>query len=199
MIKAVALVCSLKPSPEASSSELIANQLLTRLAKHGVEGESIRVVDFDVKPGVETDMGEGDDWPRIRGKVLTADILIISTPIWMGHTSSIADRVLERLDAELSETDAQGRPILSDKVAVVTVVGNEDGAHAVCANVFQALNDVGFSIPRQSGAYWIGEAMGDVDYKDLDEAPEKVLETLDAVAASSAHLASVLRESPYPA
>lgn len=199
MIKAVALVCTLKPSPAASSSELIATQLLTRLAKHGVEGESIRVVDFDIKPGVETDMGDGDDWPRIRGKVLTADILIISTPIWMGHASSVADRVLERLDAELAETDGNGRPILSDKVAVVTVVGNEDGAHAVCASVFQALDDVGFTIARQGGAYWNGEAMGDVDYQDLDVAPQKVLETLDNVAASAAHLASVLREKPYPA
>lgn len=199
MTKALALICTLKPSPERSSSELMAQQLLGELANHGIEGESLRMVDFDLKPGVMKDMGDGDEWPRIRGKVLDADIIIISTPTWMGHPSSVADRVLERLDAELSEHDEQGRPILSDKVAVVTVVGNEDGAHAVCASVFQALNDVGFTIPRQAGAYWNGEAMGDVDYQDLPESPQKVLDTLADVAASAAHLAAALKAQPYPA
>lgn len=198
MTKAIALVCTLKPSPERSSSELMASQLLKQLAKHGVEGESVRVVDLDIKPGVLTDMGDGDDWPRIRGKVLTADILIISTPTWMGHASSVTHRVLERLDAELSETDSDGRPTMFGKVAVMTIVGNEDGAHAITAEVAQALNDVGLTIPAQGAAYWNGEAMGKVDYQDLDATPDKVLETLATVATNAAHLASLLREKNYP-
>ena len=109
---ALALVCTLKPSPESSSTELLASQVLESLAKHGVTGTSLRVVDEDVRPGVLTDMGDGDAWPAIRQQVLDADILVLATPIWMGHASSVAHRVLERLDAELSETQADGRPNL---------------------------------------------------------------------------------------
>lgn len=78
-------------------------------------------------------MGDGDQWPQIREKVLAADILLLSTPVWLGHPSSVAQRVLERLDAELSNTDDAGRPALTGKVAVVSVVGNEDGAHKAIA------------------------------------------------------------------
>lgn len=199
MLRAIALNCSLKPSPAASSSELLGRQVLDALAAHDVEGEMVRVVDFDVKPGVEADMGDGDEWPAIRDKVLAADILVFATPTWMGHMSSVAQRVLERLDAHLSETDADGRPILAGKVAVVAVVGNEDGAHAIIADAYQGLGDVGFSIPSQGGVYWNGEAMHTTDYNDLDETPEKVATTTATVARHAAHLAKVLSEQPYPA
>jgi multimeric flavodoxin WrbA len=144
-------------------------------------------------------MGDGDEWPGIRDKVLAADILVFATPTWMGHMSSVAQRVLERLDAHLSETDAEGRPILAGKVAIVAVVGNEDGAHAIIADAYQGLGDVGFSIPSQGGVYWNGEAMHTTDYNDLDETPEKVASTTATVARHAAHLAKVLAEQPYPA
>src|SRR5690606_17459458 len=160
--------------PAASSSELMAFQLLDALKQHDVSGTTVRVVDHDVKPGVEADMGDGDAWPTLRDKVMGADILILATPTWMGHASSVAHRVLERLDAELSTKTLYG------KVAVLAIVGNEDGAHAITAEALQALNDVGFSVPAQAAVYWNGEAMGDVDYLDLDETPEKVQQTLDA-------------------
>lgn len=195
---ALALVCTLKPSPERSSTELIASQVLESLAKHGVKGSSIRVVDHDVQPGVEKDMGDGDAWPGIRQQVLDADILVLATPTWMGHASSVAHRVLERLDAELAETQEDGRPSLFDKVAIAAIVGNEDGAHAITAEVFQALNDVGFTIPAQGVTYWNGEAMGRVDYQDLPATPDKVAETIETVAANAAHLAAVLAAKEYP-
>ncbi|MBN1091388.1 NAD(P)H-dependent oxidoreductase [Blastococcus sp. TML/M2B] len=127
-LRALALVCSLKPSPAPSSSELLARQVLDQLAQHGVTGDVVRVVDHDVKPGVEIDMGEGDAWPAIREQLMAADILIVSTPTWVGHMSSVAQRVLERLDGELSETDDSGRPLVAGKVAVTAVVGNEGTA-----------------------------------------------------------------------
>jgi multimeric flavodoxin WrbA len=197
-LTALALVCTLKPSPERSSTELIASQVLDSLAKHGVMGSSVRVVDHDVRPGVETDMGDGDAWPGIRRQVLAADILVLATPTWMGHAASVAHRVLERLDAELSETQADGRPSLVDKVAVAAIVGNEDGAHAISAELFQALNDVGFTIPAQGVAYWNGEAMGDVDYQDLPATPDQVTGTIETVAANAAHLAALLAPQGYP-
>ena len=197
-VTALALVCTLKPAPEDSSTQLIADQVLAALAEHGVTGTSVRVVDLDVRPGVETDMGDGDAWPGVREKVLAADILVLATPIWMGHASSVAHRVLERLDAELAETQEDGRPSLFDKVAVAAIVGNEDGAHAISADLFQALNDVGYTIPAQGVTYWDGQAMKDVDYQDLESTPKETASATATLAANAAHLATLLAAHKYP-
>lgn len=197
-LRALALVCSLKPSPAPSSSELMARQVLEQLGKHGVTGDVVRVVDHDVKPGVEVDMGEGDEWPAIRERMMAADILVFATPTWVGHMSSVAQRVLERLDGELSETDDSGRPLVTGKVAVVAVVGNEDGAHKIIADAFQGLDDIGFTIPAQGGTYWNDQAMGGTDYLDLDETPEAVASTTATLAENAAHLARALKATPYP-
>lgn len=199
MTTAIALNCTLKAGAAASSTEKILREVAAQLATHDVKAEIVRVVDYDVRPGVEKDMGAGDQWPILREKLLAADILVFGTPTWMGHLSSVAARVLERLDAELSETDDAGRPILFGKVAVVAVVGNEDGAHKISADTFQALNDVGYTIPAQGVTYWNGEAMHTTDYNDLDETPEKTAATNSTVAANAAHLARVLGAHNYPA
>ncbi|GAB3518892.1 flavodoxin family protein [Arthrobacter monumenti] len=198
-LNAIALVCTLTPSPASSSSDLLARQILDGLAEHNVSGSVVRVVDHDIRPGVKTDMGDGDEWPAIREKILAADILVLATPIWLGHPASISQRVLERLDAELAETDDAGRPIMFDKVAIVGVVGNEDGAHHVIAEMFQGLNDVGFSIAGQSGTYWVGEAMHGTDFKDLDKVPDPVAKTTATAARNAAHLAKMLKQNAYPA
>lgn len=197
-LTALALVCTLKASPADSSSDVIARDVLAALAAHDVDGSVIRVVDHDVRPGVEKDMGSGDEWPAIRSQILTADILLIATPTWMGHPSSVCARVLERLDAELAETDDAGRPSMFGKVAAVAIVGNEDGAHKITADVFQALNDVGFSIAAQSATYWNDEAMGSRDYKDLPTKPEATASATKTLAANAAHLARLLATAEYP-
>lgn len=197
-LTALALVCSLTPSPAESSSQLMASQVLDELKQYNVTGEIIRVVDHDVKPGVEVDMGSGDAWPEIRQKMLGADIFLMATPIWVGHPSSIAQKVIERLDAELSETDDQGRLLTYGKVGIVAVVGNEDGAHHVSAELYQALSDVGFTIPAIGSTYWVGQAMQKTDYKDLDDTPEEVAQTTKSLAANAAHLARLLKTNPYP-
>ena len=176
----------------------MAQLVLDALNQHGVTGDSVRLVDLDVRPGVDKDMGEGDAWPAVREKMLAADILLIATPTWMGHMSSVASRVMERLDAELSETDEQGRPFTFGKVALVAVVGNEDGAHKITADLFQGLNDVGFTVPAQGGVYWNGEAMTTTDFKDLDTTPDAVAATIATMTINATHLAGLLRESVYP-
>lgn len=198
-LTAVALVCTLKKSPAESSSDRIARQLLTELAAHDATGEVIRVVDHDVRPGVSADEGDGDEWPDIRARIAAADILLFCTPTWLGHMSSVAQRALERLDAELSETDNAGRPAMFGKVAVAAVVGNEDGAHKIVADVFQGLNDIGFTVPAQGATYWNGEAMSGVDYLDLERTPEAVASTNATAARNAAHLARLLRSEQYPA
>ncbi|MFI1464865.1 flavodoxin family protein [Nocardia carnea] len=198
-LSAVALVCTLKKSPAESSSDRIARQLLDELTAHEVSGEVIRLVDHDIRPGVSTDEGDGDQWPDIRARVAAADILLFCTPTWLGHMSSVAQRALERLDAELSETDDAGRPAMFGKVAVAAVVGNEDGAHKIVADVFQALNDIGFTVAAQGATYWNGEAMSGVDYLDLERTPDAVASTNATAARNAAHLARLLRTTQYPA
>ncbi|MFF0752694.1 flavodoxin family protein [Streptomyces sp. NPDC004267] len=197
-LRAVALVCTLSPSPKRSSSQLLAEQTMAALAEHGVTGKVVRVADHDVKPGVEVDMGDGDAWPEIRDTIMDCDILVLSTPIWLGHPSSVAQRVLERLDAELGESDDEGRMLTYGKAAAVCVVGNEDGAHKVSADLFQGLNDVGFSLAPNAVTYWVGEAMQGTDYQDLDKTPEKTAATTATLAANTAHLARRLKATPYP-
>ena len=199
-LRALALVCTLTPSPVPSSSVLIAEQLLAALAEHGVEGELIRVVNHDVRPRVQLDMGDGDAWPGIRAQLMDADILVLATPTWMGQHSSIAQRVLERLDAELSETDDEGRLQTFGKVAVAAVVGNEDGAHHISGILFQGLNDVGFTLPANAVTYWNDEVKGEArDYKDLSPTPEGVESVTRTVARNAAHLARLLNGAAYPA
>ena len=169
------------------------------LAKHDVQlAETIRVAAHDVKPGVTSDEGAGDAWPAIRAKIVAADILIFGTPVWLGQMSSIAKRVLERMDAFLSETDDQGRTPAYGKVALAAIVGNEDGAHSITASLFQALNDVGFTVPAAAATYWVGEAMGKIDFKDLPQVPDKVAETAKGAASNAAHVARLLKREAYP-
>lgn len=199
-LTALALVCSLRPSTSPSSSQLLAEQILAELADHEVAGSLIRVVDHDVRPGVQADMGDGDEWPGIRERMLDADILVFATPTWMGQHSSVAQRVLERLDAELSDTDDEGRMRTLGKVAIAAIVGNEDGAHHISGVLFQSLNDVGFTLAGQAVSYWHDAVASDYrDYRDLDETPQAVAATNRAVAAHAVHLARLLRQSPYPA
>jgi multimeric flavodoxin WrbA len=199
-LKALALNCTLKMTndKEQSSTDRLLADLLAAMVTHGVKGEIVRALDHDIKPGVLSDMGKGDDWPKLRRKIVAADIFVLGLPIWMGQPSSVAKRVMERMDAFLSETDDKGRMPAAGKVALVAIVGNEDGAHHCHAECFQALNDVGFTIPANGGVYWVGEAMGDVNYVDLPGTPEAVVEMIEMAAASAAHLAALLKAKNYP-
>lgn len=199
-VSAIAINCSLKKSSgEASSTDAMIDVLGKAFAEHDVKiTETIRIADHDVLPGVTSDEGEGDDWPAIREKILAHDILIFGGPIWMGQIGSIAKRVLERMDAFLSETDDKGRMPSYSKVAVAAIVGNEDGAHWSSSQLFQSLNDTGWTIPAVAACYWVGEAMGSKDFKDFENTPKKVTETAKMVAANAAHLAGLLKEKPYP-
>lgn len=196
-LNALALNCSLKPDGP-SNTQVLIDQLLDELAERGVSSDSVRVAAHDVKPGVEADMGDGDAWPAIRERILAADILVVGTPVWLGNPSSVARRVLERCDAFISDTDDEGRMVTFGKVAGAVVTGNEDGAHACIAQIYQGLADCGFTVPQNAATYWVGEAMQPVDYGDLDETPENIASTTAMAASSLAHVARLLRADPYP-
>ncbi|EUB97843.1 NADPH-dependent FMN reductase [Rhizobium sp. CF080] len=198
-LTAIALNATLKSSGgEPSSTDRMLDLIAAALQKEGVETETIRLADHNVKPGVTSDEGAGDAWPAIRKLILDADILILGTPIWVGQPSSVVKRALERMDAFLEEKDDQGRMVSYGKVAAVAVVGNEDGAHHVSAELYQAINDVGFTIAANAVAYWVGGAMGSTNFVDLDEVPEVVTTSVEMLARNTAHLAKLLKQNEYP-
>ena len=197
-LKALAFNCTLKPSPAPSSTEKLLREFLGALSQHQVTGEIVRAVDYNIKPGVSSDEREGDDWPKLRQQIIDADILIVGSPIWLGQPSSVAKRVLERMDAFLGETDDKGRMPSYGKVGMAAVVGNEDGAHHVAAEVLQALLEVGFTAPPGGVTYWVGEAMGSINYIDLKQTPKAVADWTPMLASNAAHLAGLLSKSPYP-
>jgi multimeric flavodoxin WrbA len=198
-MRALLLNCTLKPSPAESNTEALARVVMDALASDGIETESVRVVDHDVRPGVESDMGDGDEWPAVRSKLLAAEILVFASPTWLGRPSSVAQRVLERMDAMLAETDDSGRPVAYNRVAGVVVTGNEDGAHHVISEIAGGLIDIGYTIPGQAWTYWNqGPGPGD-SYLDTDEGKDWSHSTGRAAAANLAAAARALAERPIPA
>ena len=197
-LKVFAFNCTLKRDNRQSSTQKLLREVMAQFKKHGATGEIVRAVDHNIKPGVDTYEGPGDAWPALRKRLLAADIFVLGTPIWMGHPCSVAQRIIERMDAFLDETDAKNRLPSFGKVAVAAIVGNEDGAHHTSAEIFQGLNDVGFTIPSCGVTYWVGEAMGDKNYVDLKSTPRKVSEATEMMVRNAVHLAGLLQGQSYP-
>ncbi|MFD5806866.1 flavodoxin family protein [Streptomyces sp. NPDC127020] len=198
-MRALVINCTLKPSTEPSNTEALAGTVIAALKGHGVEVDVVRAVDLNLKPGIETDMGEGDDWPGVNEKVLASQILIIASPTWLGRPSSVAQRVLERLNALMSETDEEDRPVAYNRVAGVLVTGNEDGAHHVISEINGALGDIGYTIPGQAWTYWhLGPGPGP-DYLDDDRGHDWAASTGRAMASNLVHAARALGATPLPA
>jgi len=197
-VKALLINCTLKPSPEKSNTEALAEVVADALRGEDIEVASVRAVDHSIPPGVESEMGEGDEWPGIRAQILASAILIFATPTWLGRPSSIAQRVLERMDAMIAETDDEERPVAYNRVAGVVVTGNEDGAHHVIAELAQAAIDVGFTFPGQAWTYWNkGPGPGEEEYLTSDER-EWTHSTGDAMAHVLLHTARALAATPIP-
>ncbi len=195
-MRALVLNCTLKASPETSNTEALARVVMDALSEHDVDTEMVRVVDHDVRPGVTSDEGDGDAWPAIHDKLLAADILVVATPTWLGRPSSIAQRVLERMDAMLSEEDDNGRPVAYNRVAGVVVTGNEDGAHHVISEISGGLIDIGYTIPGQAWTYWNrGPGPGD-DYLNSDAGQDWSHSTGRAAAGNLVGVARALAETP---
>jgi multimeric flavodoxin WrbA len=197
-MRAVILNCTLKSSPEPSNTEQLAEAVAARLREKSVTVQSYRIVDHHVPPGVETDRGTGDDWPRLHDSLLEAEILVMATPTWLGHPSSVAHRVLERMDAMLAETDDEDRPIAYNRVAGVVVTGNEDGAHHVISEISGALADIGYTIPGQAWTYWNRGPGPGKDYLDMKEGHPWSESTGKAAASNLLAVALALQKTPIP-
>ena len=198
-LKALILNCTLKASPEKSNTKALAGEVMTALRDEGADGNMLRMADYDIKPGVTSDEGDGDQWPPIRARILTADILVIATPTWLGHPSSVTQRVLERLDAMLSETDEDDVPVAYNKVAGVVVTGNEDGAHHVISEVAGGLIDIGFTVPGQAWTYWNKGPGPGPSYLETNEGREWSITTGRTMAKNLVEVARALKQSPLSA
>lgn len=197
-MKALVLNCTLKPSPETSSTEALAKVVIDELEKGGTEVEMVRLVDLNIKPGVKTDQGEGDDWPAVHEKIMAANIVVFATPTWVGQMSSVCMRALERMDALFEETDDSGRPVAFGKVGGIVITGNEDGAHHIVATVSQALIDMGLTMAAQSWTYWhLGPGPGP-DYVETDDGHDYSDRVGRNAARNMLALAKVLKPDIYP-
>ncbi|MGI8332568.1 flavodoxin family protein [Actinomadura scrupuli] len=198
-MRAVIVNCTLKRSPEPSNTEALAEVVAGELRSRGTKVDTVRAVDLDIPPGVETDLGEGGAWPRVHDMLLDAEILIVASPTWVGRPSSVAQRVIERMDAMLSETDDDGRPVAYNRVAGVVVTGNEDGAHHVISEISGALADIGYTVPGQAWTYWhLGPGPGP-DYLDSEQGRDWAAKTGRAMASNLHAVATALAATPIPA
>ncbi|MDX1672766.1 MAG: flavodoxin family protein [Balneolaceae bacterium] len=176
-LKALFLNCTLKPTPKLSHTEGLIEVSKTILEKNGVETELLRPVDYDIAPGVYPDMTEHgletDDWPRIQQKVMDADILIIGSPIWLGEKSSVCNRVIERLYSYSGILNDEGQYAYYGRVGGCIITGNEDGIKHCSMSILYGLQHLGFVVPPQADAGWIGEAGPGPSYRDPEsDGPE---------------------------
>jgi multimeric flavodoxin WrbA len=198
-MKALVLNCTLKPSPQASNTEALAQEVIRELEKHGAKVKMIRIADHNVITGTKSDMGEGDAWPAILEALLDSDILILATPTWMGTLSSMAMKVMERINGLYPTKDGYGRPITYNKVAGFVVTGEEDGARHVVAELAHGLMDVGFTIAPQSYTYWNNGPGPGKKYLESDFRKDWSIEVAGLVAGNVIAVAKALKKTPIPA
>ena len=169
-LKALFLNCTLKRSPAKSHTQGLIDMSRMIMEKNGVMVEDLRPVDYDIAYGVNADMTDHgwpkDDWPELYKKVQEADILVITTPIWLGEKSSICTKVIERLYSTSGDLNAAGQYAYYGGVAGCLITGNEDGAKHCSMNILYSLQHLGYSIPPQADAAWLGEAGPGPSYLD---------------------------------
>ena len=169
-LSALYINCTLKRSPETSNTQGLMDLSMGIMERNGISVDSIRAVDHDIATGVWDDMTEHgwekDEWPELLEQVMAADILVIGTPIWLGEKSSVCTQIIERLYGHSSVLNDAGQYAYYGRVGGCLVTGNEDGIKHCAMNVLYSLQHLGYSIPPQADAGWIGEAGPGPSYLD---------------------------------
>lgn len=158
--RAVFLLATLKHKRgggEFSHTETLCELVMERLREHEVRSEIVRLVDFDIKPGLKSNMGKGDEWPGILKKILAADILVFATPIWWGNQSSLMQRVIERLDELHDELRETGESRLANKIGGIVITGEEDGEQHITGNISNFMLSIGVTLPPLCAVSYLGE------------------------------------------
>jgi multimeric flavodoxin WrbA len=169
-LRALYVNCTLKRSPEVSNTQGLIDLSVAIMERNGVTVDQIRAVDHELAPGVYPDMREHgadrDDWPELYETVQTANILVLCSPIWLGEKSSVCTRVIERLYGNSSQLNEQGQYAYYGKAGGCLITGNEDGIKHCSMNILYSLQHLGYTIPPQADAGWIGEAGPGPSYLD---------------------------------
>jgi multimeric flavodoxin WrbA len=169
-LRALFINCTLKRSPEKSHTQGLVDISAGIMRKHGVDVEVLRAVDHDIATGVWLDMTEhgwdSDEWPAIHERVMASNILVIAGPIWLGDNSSITKRIIERLYATSGNTNEKGQWDYYGRVGGALITGNEDGIKHCAMDILYSLQHIGYTIPPQADAGWIGEAGPGPSYLD---------------------------------
>jgi multimeric flavodoxin WrbA len=201
-LRAMFLNCTLKPSPEQSHTQGLVDASAHIMRSHHVEVDVIRATDHDIATGVYPDMTEhgvsSDEWPPLFPKILAADILVIAGPIWLGDNSSVTKRVIERLYACSSQLNDAGQYAFYGRVGGCLITGNEDGIKHCAMNILYSLQHLGYSIPPQADAGWIGEAGPGPSYLDPGSGgPENDFtnRNLTFMTWNLMHLAAMLKQA----
>jgi len=169
-LRALFINCTLKRSPEKSHTQGLVDISANIMRKHGVAVEVVRAIDHDLATGVWLDMTEHgwetDEWPSIHEKVMASHILVIAGPIWLGDNSSVTKRVIERLYATSGDVNDKGQWDYYGRVGGALITGNEDGIKHCAMDILYSLQHIGYTIPPQADAGWIGEAGPGPSYLD---------------------------------
>ena len=196
-LKALVLNGSLKHVANLSNTEELATLVLDHMREHGVSGEIVRLADRRIPVGLGFRESDDDEWPGIVAALRAADIVIFATPIWWGGRSSLMQRVIERMDALDEEYRADGRSALYNKVAGIVVTGSEDGALSTMGSIMMVLTWMGFTLPPECAAYWIGEVgqptSQDCMKRRMNEATQHMAKNL---ARNLVYYAQLLKRHP---
>lgn len=196
-LHALYINCSLKKKPEESHTQTLMQQSVDIMYSQDIETEIIRLADYRIEATIDPEMKD-DDWPEIYEKILKTDILIIGSPIWLGEKSSMATKLIERIYAHSAETNDAGQYIYYNKVGGVLVTGNEDGAKHVARDLLYSLSHVGFTVPPQADAYWVGEAGPGPSYADAGQDNEFTKRNTRIMSWNLIHFAQMLKTTPIP-
>ena len=179
-LKVLYINCTLKKAPQKSHTGTLMDVSKTIMVNEKVQVDEIRLIDHEVPPGVYPDMTEHgyekDEWPNIFKRVMEADILIVGTPLWLGEKSSICQKLIERLYGMSGETNSKGQYVFYGKVGGCIITGNEDGIKHAAMGILYSLQHVGYSIPPQADAGWIGAVGPGPSYGDTEWKGEKLKE-----------------------
>jgi len=201
-LRALYVNCTLKRSPDVSNTQGLADLSVELMRRRGVTVDVIRAADHDIPPGVWPDMTEhgwpSDEWPALFARVMAADILVLCTPIWLGEKSSVCTKVVERLYGNSSQLNPSGQYAYYGRVGGCLVTGNEDGVKHCAMNILYSLQHLGFAIPPQADAGWIGQAGPGPSYLDPGSGgPENDFTNRNTafMTWNLLHLARILRDA----
>ena len=196
-LRALVLNASLKHAPEPSNTQELSELVIEHLRPHAVTADVVRLADLRLPVGLGYRESADDQWPDVVAKLRAADIVLFATPIWWGGRSSLMQRVIERMDALDEEYIAEGRSALYNKVAGIVITGSEDGALSTMGSIMMVLTWMGFTLPPECAAYWVGEVgkppSEDAAKRRVNEATQHMAKNL---ARNLVYYAQLLKERP---